>query len=160
MSGRSRAGLCWRCVRVRGPPLYWHSEKDDIVCERSVCRFHDCVGRRCIVNDALTRWSLSLMHAMCKAVRPPSLALRFPAVSWRSWGFSKTWRQNHFVLAKFYLAVAHISTWKSKLKQTLSGSYTSSWSHDLASGSVTAWSSNSVMMGPAGPVSDAATCSG
>lgn len=44
--------------------------------------------------------------------------------------------------------------------KTLSGLKISSWSHARASGSVIAWSRNSVTVGPAGPGSAAATCRG
>lgn len=43
---------------------------------------------------------------------------------------------------------------------TSSGLKISSWSHARASGSVIAWSRNSVTVGPAGPGSAAATCRG
>lgn len=69
-------------------------EKTVLFCERNERqkrkRLHDCAVRRRIVNDGLTWWSLSLMQATCKAVRPPSFGLRFPPAFCRSWGFIKT----------------------------------------------------------------------
>lgn len=88
VSVRSRAGLCWHCVKVRGPPPYWHSEKDKCTKAKTVVRGVLANGNH--ITYVLTWWSLSLMHAICRAVRPPSSGLELSAMFCSSWGFIKT----------------------------------------------------------------------